>query len=502
MPKDRFSDDEDDLSTVDHPDRKYHYYKLEVDPDRDDKALEILICDISRPHMRAFHASWWSFFVAFFIWFAIQPLLPYIKADLGLTKDQIFVTNIASIGGTIAIRFILGPCCDRYGARVLMAGVLWFASLAAGLTGVVNSFVSLAIVRTIIGMAGGTFVMCQYWTSRMFCNEIVGTANAIVGGWGNLGAGVTGLIMGGFLLPLFQKICGDDELAWRTVSVVPALIAFITATAIYKYTDDAPKGNYSEYKEKGIFKDVSLALACSEGTINFTTWILFLQYACCFGVELTMTNVATTYFVEEFNQSRESAAAIASLFGWMNLFARGAGGYVSDKANSRYGMRGRIVCQFLFLIGEAILIVGFGQSTTLGLSIGIMTVFSMFVQAAEGTTFAIVPYVFPEATGTVSGIVGAGGNIGAVGFNMAFRYLKFVTAFNLMSVCIFISALLSVFLSMPGYASMFFGEIESEEAAKEHEMTAYLKKDAIHRNPFMVDDEESCEKPLEDQSNF
>lgn len=26
--------------------------------------------------------------------------------------------------------------------------------------------------------------MCQYWSSRMFTKEVVGTANALCGGWG------------------------------------------------------------------------------------------------------------------------------------------------------------------------------------------------------------------------------------------------------------------------------------------------------------------------------
>lgn len=44
----------------------------------------------------------------------------------------------------------------------------------------------LAILRLFIGIAGGSFVMCQYWTSRMFAKEIVGLANGLVAGWGNL----------------------------------------------------------------------------------------------------------------------------------------------------------------------------------------------------------------------------------------------------------------------------------------------------------------------------
>ena len=67
--------------------------------------------------------------------------------------------------------------------------ILTLASIPTACTGLVNSAVGLAILRLCIGMAGGTFVMCQYWTSRMFTKSVVGTANALVGGWGNLGGG-------------------------------------------------------------------------------------------------------------------------------------------------------------------------------------------------------------------------------------------------------------------------------------------------------------------------
>jgi len=94
------------------------------------------------------------------------------------------------------MRFFLGPLCDEYGPRVLFMGVLCVASVPTALTGIVQSANSLIILRLFIGIAGGSFVVCQYWTSRMFTKDVVGTANALVAGWGYLGGGVTQLVMG------------------------------------------------------------------------------------------------------------------------------------------------------------------------------------------------------------------------------------------------------------------------------------------------------------------
>ena len=100
--------------------KKYSEYFVNVDPNQDDKATEIKLLSFKRPHMRAFHCSWFCFFIAFFIWFAIAPLLPEVKETLGLTKKEIWTSNICSVAGTIFLRFINGPLCDKYGPRIPM----------------------------------------------------------------------------------------------------------------------------------------------------------------------------------------------------------------------------------------------------------------------------------------------------------------------------------------------------------------------------------------------
>jgi NNP family nitrate/nitrite transporter-like MFS transporter len=427
--------------------------------------------------MRAFHCAWWAFFIAFFIWFAIGPLLPEIRDDLNITNEDLWTSSVAGVSTTIVVRIMVGPLCDQYGARVVFAFLLCTAAIPAACTGLIQSARDLIILRSCIGVAGGTFVACEYWTSVMFTREVAGTANALVAGWGNLGAGVTQIVIGSLLLPLFRVICGSSEQAWRIVSIVPAVIAFVTGILVYRNSDDCPKGNYSELKRCGTIKHISFWESLWNGAFNINTLILAIQYACCFGVELTMINAAALYFTDEFGQSTQSAAAIASIFGWMNLFARGVGGFWSDYGYVTKGMKGRLRIHFWMLVGEGIMVLIFYRTGTLAGSVIVMIVFSLFVQAAEGTTYGIVPYVDRAYVGSVSGIVGAGGNVGAAAFGLAFRNLNYETAFLIMGASIFGSSLLTIFIHIEGESVVWTSTRATDaEDAQEDEVLLDMEK--------------------------
>mmetsp|Transcript_6988 Transcript_6988/g.15116 ORF Transcript_6988/g.15116 Transcript_6988/m.15116 type:complete len:94 (+) Transcript_6988:237-518(+) len=93
--------------------------------------------------MRAFHFSWWGFFIAFFIWFAIAPLLPLIKDSLDLQPSDIWTSNICAVLFDICMRFVFGAVCDKFGARIPMGCVLMFASIPTACIGLVNSLTGL-----------------------------------------------------------------------------------------------------------------------------------------------------------------------------------------------------------------------------------------------------------------------------------------------------------------------------------------------------------------------
>jgi MFS transporter, NNP family, nitrate/nitrite transporter len=456
-PEDDFSWQQDPFAGS--PGSKYERYDLPVDHEEGDRAMEIKLCSWKRPHMRGFHCAWISFFLAFMIWFAVAPLLKEIQDTLHLTKKELWNSSIASDVTAIVLRVFIGPVCDTHGARIPMAVVLVVAALPTAAVGLVENATDLAVVRFFIGIAGSSFVMAQFWPSRMFSREISGTANGIVGGWGNLGGAFTQVFMGSILFPLFKDhvFDGDSEKAWRTICVIPAAMAMAWGITVAFLSDDAPMGNYKDMRHAGTMDRLFFTTALRSGA-KLNTGILCVQYGCCFGVELVMNNASVLYFSSEFGLSTEEAARLGFVFGSFNIFARGLGGYISDQLNLKNGLRGRLWLQTVLLVLEGALIIVFAYTNTLSGAIATMCVFSVFTQSAKGAIFGVVPYVSKLYTGSVSGLVGAGGNVGSVVFSLGFRSLSYQDAFFMMGSIAMASSILSIWIRIPCHAGLLTGE--------------------------------------------
>src|SRR5687767_5921634 len=159
------------------------------------KANRIDLFTIRTPQMRAFHLTWMAFFVCFFAWFACAPLMPVIKGEFGLTKDQLANINIAAVAVTILVRLIIGPLCDRFGPRKTYTALLLAGALPVFGVALAQSYEGFLFFRLAIGAIGASFVITQYHTSVMFAPNVVGAANAAAAGWGNAGGGAVQTVM-------------------------------------------------------------------------------------------------------------------------------------------------------------------------------------------------------------------------------------------------------------------------------------------------------------------
>lgn len=377
------------------------------------KATKFLLYNIKSVPIRTFWITALAFFLCFFAWFGVVPFMPDVVSDLGMTPAQKWNSVVLAVTGTVFARLLIGKLCDKYGPRLCYTWLLMLGAVPVILTGFVQTPFQFLICRLFTGFIGASFVITQVHTSLMFSPKIVGTANATSAGWGNLGGGANRLGMPVIAAIVIGFGAAETE-AWRYSVIIAGLLCFIMGIVYYFFTQDTPEGNFKELAENG---DVPKLKKDQEGFLtavkDYRVWILFVVYASCFGIELTVYGTMDDYLQNTFHLERITAGNIVLSFALMNLFARTLGGFFGDKFGKTKGIRGRVLFLSFILVVQGVMLASFSGISTLYLAIGFLILFSLSVQMAEGATFSVVPFINKKAIGSISGIVGAGGNVGA-----------------------------------------------------------------------------------------
>ncbi len=177
-------------------------------------------------------------------------------------------------------------------------------------------------------------------------------------------------------------------------------------------------------------------------------------YFANFGAELAVVSMLPMFFEKVFSgltgadgnhiMTATLAGMVAASFAFVNLFARPLGGYISDKMTNRKGtmliyMVGIAIGFFLMAqisawgpndaSGEATLVPMFDGIWWLVVSVVITIIASVFVQGAEGATFAVIPMIHRKMTGQIAGMAGAYGNVGAVCYLVLYSLVDAKTFF-------------------------------------------------------------------------
>jgi NNP family nitrate/nitrite transporter-like MFS transporter len=380
------------------------------------KATRIELLQWRTPQMRAFHLSWLAFFVCFFAWFSAAPLMPLIRSELHLDAGQVADIGIAAVAATVFGRLLIGPLCDSFGPRRVYTGLLLLGSLPMFGMVLVRDYQSLLLMRLAIGVIGASFVVTQYHTSVMFAPQVVGAANATAAGWGNAGGGAAQAAMPWILAGVLALGAGQG-MAWRMAMWVPGLLMVLVGILYWTCTQDSPEGDYKDLRARGVAvgggKPGGWA-AFGAAARNYRVWLLFITYAGCFGIELFVHGVAASYYVDRFGLSLSGAGLAVGGFGLLALFARALGGIASDRLVRRHGLPARARLLGVLMLCEGLGLLWFSTAHGVAMAVAAMLAFGLFTHMACGATYALVPFVDRKALGGVAGIVGAGGNVGAV----------------------------------------------------------------------------------------
>ncbi|KAH8587410.1 major facilitator superfamily domain-containing protein [Bisporella sp. PMI_857] len=447
----------------------YLWQAPEVNP-LNNKARSIPVLNPYNKYGRAFFYSWSGFLVAFLSWYAFPPLLTRtIRADLKMTQDDYANSNIMGITGTLVMRLLAGPLCDKFGPRYVFVGCLLAGAIPTAMAGLVTTPKGLIALRFFIGVLGASFVPCQVWCTGFFDKNVVGTANALAGGWGNSGGGITYFVMPAIFDSLVHNQGLTDHVAWRVSFVVPFIIITAIAMGLLFTAEDTPNGRWADRHRvidaiaiatppngsiKGSAKDstekipidpeanrdqaTAQVVAAAEVIVaptfkealsvvfSLQTLALAAPYACSFGGELAINSIIGSYYLKNFPKLGQTGSGRwAAMFGLLNVIFRPAGGVVADILY-HYTHSIWVKKMWIVFCGVAMgcfeLAIGLANPHHEATMFGLVAGLAIFMDASNGANFAVVPHVHPFANGILSGIVGASGNLGGIIFAIIFRY--------------------------------------------------------------------------------
>ncbi|NER99639.1 MAG: MFS transporter, partial [Symploca sp. SIO1B1] len=433
---------------------------------------------------RILHLTWFAFFLSFVVWFNFAPLATAVKEDFGLEIGQVRTIAICNVALTVPARIIIGMLLDKYGPRITYSLLLMYAAIPCIGFALAQNFSQLVMSRLALSIVGAGFVIGIRMVAEWFPPKDIGLAEGIYGGWGNFGSAASAFTLP--TVAAILAFSGGSIINWRLSIALTGIIAAVYGVIYFFSVQDTPPGKVYQKPPRtsgievttkkdfwflmlmnvpligilcvlawrlskvGFLDQTQLYIvwACLVGLYLFQAYgcwqvnkdlllgnkryppeerynfsqvaILELTYIVNFGSELAVVSMLPAFFELTFGLSKQAAGMIAASYAFMNLVSRPGGGLISDKLGSRKNTM-------------AILTAGMGigylmMSTVRGnwflpAAVLLTMCCSFFVQASEGSTFAIVPLIKRRVTGQIAGNVGAYGNVGAVAYLTIFSLL-------------------------------------------------------------------------------
>ncbi len=462
---------------------------------------------INRPNIRILHYTWFAFFMSFVVWLGLGPMMPFIKEALSLTDQQAKVLLILNVALTIPARVVVGMLVDRFGPRIMYTGILVSGGCISIAFAWANTYEELAIMRFLSGFIGAGFVVGIRMISEWFPAKQTGLAQGIYGGWGNFGSAGAALTLP--IIAASYGDAGDGWRFALTAASIAAiaygcLYFFIVSDTPKGSTYFKPKKmGAMEVTSPGdlvlyILMNIPLFLALGALTWKLSpaqmgmidqsmTYIIYAAlvgiyliqvwkiwnvnkhiltnpvpklhrykfkqvaildwaYLVTFGTELAVVSALAMFYVSWFELDKITAALLAGIYPFINLFARPGGGWLSD-------LIGRKLTLIIVFAGitTGFLVLGMVEKTwPVWLVVGITIFAGIFSKMGSGAVYAMVPLVQRRMTGQIAGMAGAFGNVGAVMFltvNSLVDYDNFFMFIGIVSACVF--AMILFFLEEP-----------------------------------------------------
>jgi MFS transporter, NNP family, nitrate/nitrite transporter len=324
-----------------------------------------------------------SFALSFAAWGLISAFAPTFRTELGLSAQATaLLIAVPVLLGAVA-RLPIGILTDRFGGRIVFPVLfLWVAAASAIVPGA-RSYSQLIAYAFLLGLAGASFAIGIGFVSRWFPPEKQGTALGIYG-LGNIGHSAA--VFGG---PLAAAWAGRDAVFYGIggLSAIWAVIFFLAAR-------NAPAA------AKPTTVGAALRLLATERL----AWVLSAFYFLTFGGFVAFSVYLPTLLRDEFGLTLTDAGFRTAGFVVLATLMRPLGGTLADQIGGARVLSG----VFAGIVPFALLLM---WPSMVPFTVGALGCAAL-LGVGNGAVFKLVPQFFPNATATVTGLVGAMGGLG------------------------------------------------------------------------------------------
>jgi NNP family nitrate/nitrite transporter-like MFS transporter len=324
-----------------------------------------------------------AFALCFAAWGLVSAFAVRFRERLGLSATETaLLVAIPVLLGSLA-RLPMGMLTDRFGGRPVMTILMAAVAAPVYLVPAAGDYRTLLVAAFFLGLAGSSFSIGVGYVSRWSPPEKQGAALGVYG------LGTIGQSAAVFLGPLLAAVIGWEGV-FRGVAVLLVAGAIVFGLA----GRDAP----ARAAPKGVSEMLKLLAR------ERLSWALAAFYFLTFGGFVAFSIYLPTLLRDDFGLTPADAGFRAAGFVVLATLMRPVGGSLSD----RIGGARVLDAVFLGLIPFAMLLAWPSMVPFTVGALGCATLLGL----GNGAVFALVPKFFPNATGTVTGLVGAMGGLG------------------------------------------------------------------------------------------
>ena len=396
---------------------------------------------------------------------------PRIQADLQLTPEMWGWVMGAFILSYSLFEIPSGAMGDRFGPRITLSRIVVWWSAFTTLTGFVNSFRSLLIIRFLFGAGeAGAFPNCAAVVARWFPVAERARAHSIVWVAGLLGAGLTPIVV----VPLQARY------GWRTSFLCFGGLGIIWAIVWYWWFRDNPaqkrgvtEAEIAEIDAGPARMHVALPWRAVVRTRNF--WMIMLSYFCyCCGSNFYLTWLHT--YLQRGRSMSESQMALASTFPFiLGAVANLLWGLAGDTLVKRFGLRiGRRTIGTAGLAAGGLFMMAAILSPGNRLAVVFLTLAYCSMVSVLSAAWAVCLDVGRQWAGSLTGAMNTAGQVGSLISTVGYGYMvSYFQSYN--------TSLIPLALALLAGAWFFFQidpceQIAPEGAVAEEKALAQAKR--------------------------